>query len=299
MKNILFKDLPKADVHNHLHLCPSPERFFEIYPDFGFNFPKSYDGLDRMIDFILTKYNTIINSGEDIIKLYDASIKSSIDDNITYLEASIDINLSRYFDNSIDALLDETKTLIHAYKDQITFKPDIGINKNLSIDMTFEYVEACLESNIFYGLDLYGIESEQSLIPYKPVYDLVKKHGLKTKVHIGEFSNAESIKNAIELLNPQEIQHGISAVNSEYIMDMILERDIQLNICPESNLRLGAVKNLKTHPIRRLFDKGIRVTINTDDTVLFHKTVSDQFEDLLKLNVFSPEELDVIRQNAF
>jgi adenosine deaminase len=252
-----------------------------------------------MVDFILNKYNSILKSSQDVVALLNASMQSSIDDNITYLEASIDTYLSRFFEDSIEGLLAALKKLKEQYKDKITFRPDIGLNKSLDKKTAHTYAEACLSSNLFNGIDSYGIEFGQDLEHFKPIYHLAKMQNLKTKIHIGEFSDAQSIKEAILMLNPSEIQHGITAIHSDYVMDMIRERDIQLNICPESNLKLGAVKDLKTHPIRKLFDKGIRVTINTDDLVLFNKSVSDQFDDLLNENVFSFEELEIIRKNGF
>jgi len=294
-----FKALPKADVHNHLHLCPSRQRFHTLYPNFKHKFPESYSGLDGMVDFIFNKFNSILKSREDVVSLLNASLQSSIDDNITYLEASIDTNLSRFFNNSIEDLLVEVKAIKETYNGKLTFKPDIGINKSIDKKIANTFAEVCFESNLFSGIDIYGIETEQNLEHFKPIYQQANKLNYKTKVHIGEFSDAQSIKETIELLNPDELQHGITAIHSDYVIDMIKERGIQLNICPESNLKLGAVKTLKTHPIRNLFDKGVRVTINTDDTVLFHKTVSDQFDDLLKDRIFSFEELEIIRKNAF
>ncbi|MGC6284072.1 MAG: hypothetical protein ACON4X_00305 [Polaribacter sp.] len=120
-------------------------------------------------------------------------------------------------------------------------------------------------------MDLYGREANQDLSPFVDLYKSAKEKHLKTKVHIGEFSNAESIKTAILLLNPDKIQHGINAIHDDYVMDMILER----------NIRLGAATSLKNHPIRNLYDKGISITVNTDDLLLFHKTNSDQLNELL------------------
>jgi len=297
--NSRFKALPKADVHNHLHLCPSRDRFYKLYPNFKYDFPQAYDGLDGMVDFILNKYNSILKSSPDVVALFNASIQSSIDDNVTYLEASIDSYLSRFFDDSIEGLLVEVENLKNKFEDKITFRPDIGLNKSLDKKTAHAYAEACISSNLFDGIDSYGIEFGQDLEHFRPIYRLARMQKLKTKVHIGEFSDAQTIKQTIELLEPDEIQHGITAIHSDYVMDMILERDIRLNLCPESNLKLGAAESLKTHPIRKLFDKGIRVTVNTDDTVLFHKTVSDQFDDLLNKHVFSFNELDIIRMAGF
>ena len=83
------------------------------------------------------------------------------------------------------------------------------------------------------------------------------------------------------------------------IQDLILERNIRLNICPQSNIALGAVKNLEAHPLRKLFDKGIKVTVNTDDLILFNTTVTDELYNLYTNNIFSFDELEIIRKNGF
>ena len=82
-------------------------------------------------------------------------------------------------------------------------------------------------------------------------------------------------------------------------MDLILENDMRLNVCPQSNLALGSIGSIANHPIRRLFDYGISITVNTDDLLLFGATITDQFVDLIEKNIFSYEEIDSIRKNAF
>ena len=294
-----FAKAPKADVHNHLHLSGSQKRFFELYPEAKIKFPKNYDGLPGMIDFIYSSLNSIMTTGEDVINFMNISVQSSIDDGVTYLEASVDTNLSRFFDGDYNAVINEVKRLKTEHKDQILFRPDIGINKELPLDKVYEYGETFIDSGEFSGIDLYGNEAGKELSPFVDLFNTAKSKDIKTKVHIGEFSDAESIAQTIELLEPEVIQHGINAVHSEKVMDMILERNIRLNICPESNLRLGAVNNLKTHPIRILFDKGIKVCVNTDDLILFDATVSRQLIDLVEQGVFSFDEAEVIRKNGF
>ena len=294
-----FHKIPKADVHNHFHLGSSQKKIIKAYPNVNIEFPKSYDGLNGMVNFIYGSLNTIMVSKEDVIKFMELSIESNIDDNVTYLEASVDVNLARFFNDSIEEVIEVVKNLKETYKTQIDFKPEIGINKDLPIDKVYLYSEACMDSGIFEGIDLYGKEADQNLKPFEELFESAKKNRLKTKVHIGEFSDSKSIEKTIYSLNPDEIQHGINAVNSTKVMDLILERDIRLNICPKSNIYLGAVKNLKTHPIRTLFDKEIRVTVNTDDLILFNSTVSQELIDLVDNKVFSFDEAETIRQNAF
>lgn len=296
--NAYFHKLPKADVHNHFHLGSSQKRFIEKYHP-SFSFPKNYNGLDGMVDFIYNHLNHCMKTKEDVINFMNMSIKSSIDDNVTYLEASVDVGLARFFNNSIEALINEVKRIKDYYKPKIDFRPDIGLNKDLPSEKAYSYSEICIESGVFNGIDIYGKEANKNLASFQELYKTAKKKKLKTKVHIGEFSDYKSIDEAIYLLNPNEIQHGINAIHSQKTIDLILERNIRLNICPKSNTALGAVKDINEHPIKILFDKGVKVSINTDDLVLFNATITDEFNDLYQHEIFSIEEINTIRENAF
>jgi adenosine deaminase len=298
MRNKIHK-LPKADVHNHLHLGGSVKTLNKKYPNANILIPSKYDGLVGMIDFIYEKLNKVMLTSDDVIFFMENAIESSIDDNVTLLEASVDIGLARFFEGSIDEVIDIVIELKERYKSQIDFRPDIGINKDLPMEKVYSDGQRCISSGVFCGLDIYGKEVNQNLESFQGLFNLARENNLKTKVHIGEFSDANTIENAIELLNPNEIQHGIRAVDSEKIMALILENDIRLNVCPQSNLSLGSTESITNHPIRRLFDYGIKVTVSTDDLLLFDATVTDQFVDLLENNIFSFEEIDSIRKNAF
>ena len=294
-----FKTVAKADIHNHFHLGSSQDRFLNAYPKSKIIFPDKYDGLEGMIDFIYGMLNKVMLTRYDVIKFMEMSILSSIKDNVSYLEASVDVNLVQYFDDSIDDVLNTVKELKEKYSSQIEFRPDIGINKDLPIEKAYRLGEAFMDSGVFHGIDLYGQEANKDLYPFKELFYLAKRKSLITKVHIGEFSNANTIGETINLLDPDELQHGINAVSSDSVLDLILEKDIQMNICPTSNVSLGAVKYLNIHPIKVLFDKGIRVTVNTDDLVLFNATVSDELNALLGSNLFSFDEVEIIRKNGF
>lgn len=291
--------LPKADVHNHLHLGGSQERFKRRYPKANIDFPNSYNGLAGMIDFIYNHLNTVMLTKTDVINFMEIAIESAIDDNVLLLEASVDVGLIRFFNDSAESLIETVKMLKEKYMSQICFSPDLGFNKDLDLIEVYSKGVTCLKSGVFNGIDLYGKENEQDLRSFVRLYDMARDYGLRTKVHIGEFSNHTTIEETIMLLSPDELQHGVSAVSSKKTMDLILENQLRLNVCPSSNVALGAIESLEKHPIRRLFDYGIQITINTDDLILFNATITDEFVKLMDLNIFSFEELDQIRKNAF
>lgn len=294
-----LKALPKADIHNHLHLGGSLELLKQKFLDTNLIIPKYYNGLDGMIDFINNHINSIMLTSEDMIYFIEMALKNSISDNVTYLEASIDIGFARFFNDNIEELIVVVKSLRDNYITEIDFRPDIGINKDYPIEKANSHALKCIESGLFSGIDIYGKERNRKLDDFVSLFDAANKKSLKTKVHIGEFSDHKTIENAISILHPTEIQHGIRAVDSERTMDMIVDHDIQLNICPQSNISLGAVRHISEHPIRKLYDHGIKVTINTDDQLLFNATLTDQYVDLIEQQVFSFEEIDNIRKNGF
>jgi adenosine deaminase len=101
---------------------------------------------------------------------------------------------------------------------------------------------------------------------------------------------------AVEELELDEVQHGIAAADSPAVMRMLADNHIRLNVCPTSNVMLGRVDRLETHPIRKLYDAGVEVTVNTDDVLVFGNGVSEEFLGLYQAKVFDADELDAIRQ---
>lgn len=294
-----FKSLPKADVHSHLHLAGSQKQFAKWYPNTNIDFPKHFDGLTGMIDFIYGTLNTVMVTDQDVINFMSIAIESAIEDNITKLEASVDVGLARFFNNSIDKVIETVKILKEKYASQIEFVPDIGVNKDLDLEKIYSDGVKCLKSEVFGGIDFYGQEANKDLKPFVRFYDMARDYGLKTKIHIGEFSDSSTIDEAIHLLRPSELQHGIRSADSKHTMDLILKHNIRLNVCPTSNVLLGASTDLYNYPIRTLYDYGVKLTVNTDDLILFDSTISQEFFKLHEANLFSLEELDRIRQNAF
>ena len=106
------------------------------------------------------------------------------------------------------------------------------------------------------------------------------------------------MRKAVELLGLDEVQHGIGAADSPEVMKWLASNNIRLNVCPESNIKLKRVRSYKTHPIRILFDHGVKVTVNSDDFLLFRAGVTEQLLKLYRNKVFSADELDVIRLNG-
>ena len=145
---------------------------------------------------------------------------------------------------------------------------------------------------------MYGDELAQPIENFIPIYRKAKECGLRLKAHIGEWGSAEDVKNGVELLELDEVQHGIAAAESIEVMEYLKQNKIRLNITPTSNVKLGRAKSIKEHPIKTLFQAGIDITVNSDDILIFDSDVSKEFMRLYKEGTLSAEELDSIRRNG-
>jgi len=122
--------------------------------------------------------------------------------------------------------------------------------------------------------------------------------GLHVVAHAGESVGPESIWAALAL-GAERIGHGIAAIRDEKLMAHLREQDIPLEICISSNIVTGVVKSLNEHPVRRLYDAGVPITLNTDDPAMFRCTLNGEYRLAMERFGFTEEELRGIAENAF
>lgn len=104
-----------------------------------------------------------------------------------------------------------------------------------------------------------------------------KDAGLKITVHAGEVSRAIAIRDSLKFLNADRIGHGLSIIKDQKILELIVRRNIPLEICLTSNVKSGAVSQIGKHPFKELFRRGVKVTLNTDDPTLCQTTLTNEY----------------------
>lgn len=292
-----LKIIPKGELHNHGGLGMKFETIYK-YTDKQIKKPnENMYGIKGLDDFIFNEYINHIKTKNDFLWTIEETVKEAINDGITKLEASIDCHEILRFEDKND-FFNSIYSIVDKYNDKIEFKPEIGVAKSITDENLKNLVPKLIESGVFRSIDLYGDEAITGFERYKDYYEYAKKKGLKLKAHAGEFLGANNVKEAVSVLNLDEIQHGFRAIEDEYVVDMIKERNIRLNICPTSNVYLKAIDNIKNHPAKELFNKGVDISINTDDLIVFGSNVSEEYLMLYNNNIFSAEELDLIRLNS-
>ncbi len=287
-----IKKIPKAEFHNHSALgCDR-----KLLAKHGISIPEleEINSIEEMDAFSKKYVSKLTRTEEGFKLLIENTIISAINDGIVVLETSIDYRFFKFFNNTEQGLV-FLKNLIQKYQDKISLKYDIGLSRK-SYDVQFEkLIIKLIDSKVFFGIDIYGDEAYNDLSKFKKIYKYAKNMGMKLKAHVGEFGDAKDIIDTIKYLDLDVVQHGINIVNSQKAMNYAKERGIIFNVCPTSNIVLKRAKSFNKHPIRIMYDMGLKVTINTDDLLIFNSTLSEEYLKLYNNKVFSAEELNKIR----
>ena len=176
------------------------------------------------------------------------------------------------------------------------FIPELTLPRNCNTHEVRGVLETLLSDGYFKSIDVCFDEFAQPIRAFQPIYQMCSEMGLVLKAHVGEFGDPEDIVEAVEVLQLQEIYHGIAATKSEAVMRWLRERGVVLHICPTSNVYMGLVKEYGTHPIRQLYDAGICVTLGTDDLLIFQSSLSEEYLKLYESGVMTVLELEQVRQ---
>ncbi len=297
-----IRRIPKSDLHNHGVLggsiCLLEERLGRKIP----RPPSRMNGIQGLDEYLGKDLRAIYSSKEGFELLTELAFIQAKHDGITRLEMSTDSRFIGHYGNNLEDFIGSIKNTHRLTAPEIVFSPELSISWRKDTHHLGPWAEECIESGYFKSIDFCGVESVKTMqsieFPKELIYlySKARKNGMKLKAHVGELGDAESVRRAVEVLQLDEVQHGISAASSKEIMRFLEENNIQLNVCPTSNVRLNTVESLKVHPTRILFDHGIRVTINSDDILVFNQSVSEEYMSLYRSGLFTPEELDIIRQ---
>lgn len=146
------------------------------------------------------------------------------------------------------------------------------------------------------GFGMGGAETEGKAQDFAWAFDCAREAGLGLTSHAGEWGGAQSIRDTLSL-GVTRIGHGIRAIEDPALVRDLAEREITLEVCPGSNIALGLVKNWREHPIVRLADAGVRVTISTDDPPFFGTTLRKEYDRLAE--AFGWHDEDFRRMNLW
>lgn len=131
------------------------------------------------------------------------------------------------------------------------------------------------------------------------MYQLAAAAGLRRVAHAGEEGPAEYIREALDVLGVERIDHGLRCLEDEELVARLVREQVPLTLCPLSNVRLRCIDTLADHPLRRMLDAGLLVTVNSDDPAYFGGYVEDNFTAVRDALGLDRETLRTLAANSF
>jgi adenosine deaminase len=141
------------------------------------------------------------------------------------------------------------------------------------------------------GFDLAGDELHFPAAPHREAFRIARAGGLGITVHAGEAGGSEEVDYAVETLGATRIGHGVHAIENPRTVQMLVDRQVTLEICPTSNVHTATVPSIEAHPVAQLVRRGVRVTIGDDDPITSRTDVSGELTLLSRVFGFSLDDL--------
>lgn len=296
-----IKNLKKVELHLHLDGSVLINTIHDLskidikkLEDIMIASPKC----NNLTDY-LTKFDfpiSYMQTRENIIKIVKDLVDYLEKENVIYAELrfspSYHTKENLNLDDVIDAVLEGIKNEKVKINLILCMKRELPFNKNLEI---IELAEKHLNRGVC-AIDLAGDENKYPLNNFKDLFEIAKDKNIPFTIHAGENGSVKEIEKAIEF-GATRIGHGVRAINSVYIQQLIKEKDILLEICPTSNIQTNAINSYENHPIYKFYKDNIKVCINTDNKTISNITLTDEYLTLYKTFNFVKD--DFIKMNQY
>ncbi len=303
--------IPKAELHVHIEGTFEPELIFEIAQ--RNNVPLKYNSVEELRkaynfnnlqDFLDIYYGaaSVLLYEQDFYDLTASYLRKAHADNVVHTEIFFDPQTHTTRGVSFATVINGITRAMGDAKTEwgISTKLIMCFLRHLSEKSAEETLESALlhkEKIIAVGLD----SSENGHPPGKffHVFNRVREEGFFVVAHAGEEGPAEYVWEAIDLLEAERIDHGVRSVDDPDLMEELREREIPLTVCPLSNLKLRVVEDLKNVPVRSFLEKGILVTLNSDDPSYFGGYINDNYLQTAEALQLSRNDIYTLAKNSF
>ena len=306
------RNLPKIELHLHMEGAVLEKTLTEFAERRGeeetkISYPWKADGfryrnLSEFVQSMSSMMDICIQKPEDYHRIAREVFSDLANQNVRYAEVSFDlaraVRLDMPFDEIIAAIASARQAVMDS--NEIKIGLIIALNRHLDIDWLQKIAETAVlnkQAGIV-GVDLHGDESFNTPGYYADAFHIARDGGLELRAHAGEAEGASRVWETLNLLGVSRLGHGIRSLDDPKLIDHLITNSITLEVCPTSNYMLNVVPSLAEHPIRKLFDLGVPVTVNSDDPLFFNTTITDEYCLLVEYHEFTLPELKEITLNA-
>jgi adenosine deaminase len=305
------RKLPKAELHLHIEGTLEPELMFELARRNGLSLPyASVDDVRRAYVFSdLQSFLDIYYAGcqvllkeQDFYDLTSAYLARAAAQGVRHAEIFFDPQT--HTDRGVP--FETVVTGIHrALEDgrarfRITSGLILCFLRHLSAEAAMRTLaEATPYREWILGVGLDSSEVGHPPMKFKDVYDRAREAGLLPVAHAGEEGPPEYVWEALDVLGAQRIDHGVRSIEDAGLVARLVDEQIPLTVCPLSNVKLRVFPNLESHNLRQLLDRGLLVTVNSDDPAYFGGYVADNVQATAAALGLSREQQLLLARNSF
>lgn len=306
-----IKEIPKAELHLHIEGSFQPALMFEIARRNNIEIPYSsveelkkaysFSCLQDFLDIYYTGAGVLITE-QDFYDLTMGYFEACKIDNVIFTEIMFDPQTHTKRGISFETVITGIQKAREEAKEKYGIDSLLIMSylRHLSEEDAFETLQDSLPfKHLIKSVGLDSSEMGNPPSKFKKVFEASVKEGYIPVAHAGEEGNADYIWEAIDILKVKRIDHGNNCLQDEALVKEIITRNLALTVCPLSNLELRNVETLDKHPLKKLMDQGLKVTVNSDDPAYFGGYLNENFLQIQKALNLSKEDIVELVNNSF
>jgi adenosine deaminase len=303
--------LPKAELHLHIEGSLEPEMLVALAKRNGIDIPfrsveevraaYEFSNLQDFLDIYYQGMN-VLRTEEDFFDLTMAYLNRARADNVRHAEIFFDPQGHSARGVPFNVAISGIVTALSMSRAQfgMTSKLILCFLRHLSEEDAFaclKEAEPWLDRIAAVGLDSSEIGHPPS--KFQRVFAAARERGLKLVAHAGEEGPPDYVREALDLLNIDRLDHGNRSLEDETLVARLKESGMTLTVCPLSNLKLCVVKDMRAHPLKRMLSAGLRATVNSDDPAYFGGYMMANFEAAIEALDLDPDDIRALARNSF
>lgn len=303
--------IPKAELHLHIDGSLQAERMLALAKKNNVELPyASLEEIEKAYNFsdlqsFLDLYYlgaSVLRDEEDFYWLMMDYLTKCRDQQIVHTE--IMVEPQTYFPNgvSFETMMNGFKRAMNEAKEEWgqSVLLILSFLRHLSEEEAIETLKAAdAYRDDFCAIGLASSEKGNPPSKFQRLYDMALERGYKTIAHAGEEGPADYIWQSLEQLKVSRIDHGVRCVDDEGLIQHLVQQQVPLTVCPLSNVRLCVYDDMQQHPILELLERGVRVTVNSDDPTYFGGFLNENYFALLHALNMNKEQAAALAENSF
>ena len=315
VSDALLRRIPKAELHCHLDGSVRPTTLLDLGREYGVPMPEtSADALAhhmyvrdaRHLEDYLTRFDVTLGVMQSERALERISFELGEDaaaDGVRYIEVRFAPVLNQRWGMSLEEAVEASlRGLARAQAAHgIVGRIIVCGLRHLSPDVSLELARLAVafQGKGVVGFDLAGGEAGHPASAHRAAFLHAREHGMFCTCHAGEGAGPESVADAVHVCGAQRIGHGTRLIEDPRLTDELAKNGIAIEACLTSNVQTHAAKDYESHPLRAYFERGMRVTLNTDNRLMSGTTLIAEYAHAAKELEFSLDELCTLARNGF